>query len=110
MARDTDDAVYELRDRNGLPGMRIIQFGFDGTDDNPHLPDRYPEACIAYTGTHDNQPIAGWWASLDDDTRREVGEYYRHGPDAAPGAAAWSFIEAAFGSRAMIETPGPVMP
>jgi 4-alpha-glucanotransferase len=96
-----DDAVYELRDRNALPGMRVLQFGFDGTDDNPHLPDRFTESCVAYTGTHDNQPIAAWWLSLDRETRDLVGAYYQHGSDADPTRATWSFIEAAFGSRAI---------
>jgi 4-alpha-glucanotransferase len=96
-----DDDVYRLRDDNHLPGMRILQFGFDGTADNPHLPHRFPEACIAYTGTHDNAPIAAWWEELDDAERREVAAYYRHEPDAEVGRATWSFIEAAIGSRAV---------
>lgn len=96
-----DDDVYELRDRNRLPGMRIIQFGFDGTPDNPHLPHRYTDACIAYTGTHDNAPIAAWWQSLDPAERAEVAAYYQHEPDAGSGRATWSFIEAAIGSRAV---------
>ena len=96
-----DDEVYALRDDNALPGMRIIQFGFDGTPDNPHLPERYPESCVVYTGTHDNAPIAAWWASLDARQRAEVAGYYRHEPDAGNGRATWSFIEAAIGSRAV---------
>ena len=96
-----DDAVYELRDHNDLPGMRVLQFGFDGTEDNPHLPDRFTESCIVYTGTHDNQPIAAWWLSLDQAARDEVGAYYQHGAEADPTRATWSFIEAAFGSRAI---------
>lgn len=97
-----DDDVYRLRDDNALPGMRIIQFGFDGTPDNPHLPDRYPETCVVYTGTHDNAPIAAWWASLDPGQRAEVAACYRHEPDAGAGRATWSFIEAAIGSRANV--------
>jgi 4-alpha-glucanotransferase len=96
-----DDEVYALRDDNALPGMRIIQFGFDGTPDNPHLPERYPESCVVYTGTHDNTPIAAWWASLDAPARAEVAAYYRHEPGAGNGRATWSFIEAAIGSRAV---------
>jgi 4-alpha-glucanotransferase len=96
-----DRDVYELRDRNGLPGMRIVQFGFDGTPDNPHLTGVYPEACIAYTGTHDNEPIAGWWNSLDPGLRDAAGSYYQHGADADAGRAVWSFIEAVMASRAV---------
>jgi len=95
-----DDDVYRLRDENGLFGMRILQFGFDGTPDNPHQPHVFPTSCIAYTGTHDNQTVAGWWAGLDPDMRAQVASYYQFEPDAGPGRVVWSLIEAAIGSRA----------
>ncbi len=95
-----DDDVYRLRDENGLFGMRILQFGFDGTPNNPHRPDVFPRECIAYTGTHDNQTIAGWWSTLDEGMREQVAAYYQFEPWAADGRVVWSFIEAAMGSRA----------
>lgn len=95
-----DDAVHRLRDRNGLYGMRILQFGFDGTQDNPHQPHTFPSTCLVYTGTHDNRTTAGWWDSLDDGLRAEVARYYQIDPWASPGRAAWALIEAAIGSRA----------
>lgn len=95
-----DDDVYRLRDDNHLPGMRILQFGFDGTPDNPHLPHAFPEAVLVYTGTHDNEPIAAWWRSLDEATRAQVAEYYQVQPTDEIGHVVWSFVEAAFGSRA----------
>lgn len=96
-----DDAVHALRDDNGLPGMRILQFGFDGTPDNPHLPAAISERAIVYTGTHDNEPIGGWWDALDPGVRSAVAATYQHPVDADTGRAVWSFIEAAFGSRAV---------
>ena len=95
-----DDDVLALRDTNHLPGMRILEFGFDGTSDNPHLPHRFPTACLAYTGTHDNDTVAGWWASLDPQQRAEVAAYYQVDPRADTGRIVWSLIEAAMGSRA----------
>lgn len=95
-----DDDVYRLRDDNGFYGMRILQFGFDGTPDNPHQPHTFPTSCIAYTGTHDNQPVTGWWSALDDATREQVADYYRFSPGDDAGRIAWSLIEAAIGSRA----------
>jgi 4-alpha-glucanotransferase len=95
-----DDDVYELRDANHLPGMRVVQFGFDGLPDNVHLPAAWPESCVVYTGTHDNQPIAGWWDGLDPAMRADVARVYQHEPDAGGGRAAWSFIEAAIASQA----------
>ncbi len=55
------DAVHELRDQLGFPGMRILQFGFDMEHDNFHRPEAYPENSVAYTGTHDNSTIVSWY-------------------------------------------------
>jgi 4-alpha-glucanotransferase len=96
-----DDAVLELRDANGLPGMRILQFGFDGTPDNPHQPHRFPAACIVYTGTHDNNTVAGWWHELTPEERDEIAHYFQFPADADIGRVVWSFVEAAIGSRAV---------
>ncbi len=52
-----------LRDRCKFPGMRVIQFGF-GPGGDYHLPHRYPRHSVAYTGTHDNNTSAGWFAEL----------------------------------------------
>lgn len=55
----TDDVVA-LRDRFGLATMRILQFSFGGEE--KLLPRNYPRNCIAYTGTHDNDTLVGWYA------------------------------------------------
>lgn len=78
--------VERLRDRFGLPGMRVLQFGFDGRPDNPHLPHAYPENCVAYTGTHDNDTAAGWYAGLDPATRGAVAAYLNCSEDAVTAA------------------------
>jgi 4-alpha-glucanotransferase len=69
-------AVEALRDRFGLPGMRVLQFGFDGAASNPHLPHNYVRNCVAYSGTHDNDTTLGWYRQLDDDARRQVHDYF----------------------------------
>ncbi len=54
--------VEELRDEFNLPGMRVIQFGFDADPaSEKHLPHRYVPNCLAYTGTHDNDTTYGWF-------------------------------------------------
>ncbi|PIE31399.1 MAG: 4-alpha-glucanotransferase [Ilumatobacter coccineus] len=93
-----DDEVYRLIDDNEMSGMRVVQFGFDGLPDNPHLPQAISARSIVYTGTHDNLPIAAWWEGLDDDDRRWVGEVYQHGACADVGRATWSMIEAVIAS------------
>ena len=64
--------VTALRDRFGLPGMVVLQFAFDGHDDNPHRPDHHREHAVVYTGTHDNDTSLGWWFSLEDAERARV--------------------------------------
>jgi 4-alpha-glucanotransferase len=55
--------VHQLRDRLGLPGMRVLQFAFgDLSPENPHKPYNFIPNCVAYTGTHDNDTTAGWLA------------------------------------------------
>lgn len=55
------DAVHALREDLGFPGMRVAQFGFDHEHDPYHRPDCYPEHSFAYTGTHDNDTVVGWY-------------------------------------------------
>jgi 4-alpha-glucanotransferase len=56
--------VTALRDEVRLPGMRVLQFAFDGKADNPHLPHNYVPNTVAYTGTHDNATTRGWYEAL----------------------------------------------
>lgn len=55
--------VEALRDDFGFPGMRIFQFGFGGDLKSRDLPHNYIENCVAYTGTHDNETLVGWFKS-----------------------------------------------
>ncbi len=71
------ESVHELRRVVGLPGMRVLQFGMDGSDDNPHAPANISSDSICYTGTHDNDTTIGWYHGADDQTRGRV--------DALPG-------------------------
>jgi 4-alpha-glucanotransferase len=64
--------VEALRDDLGLPGMRVLQFAFEGGPDNPHLPENFPELVVGYTGTHDNDTSEGWWAGATEAEREEV--------------------------------------
>jgi len=67
--------VEDLRRGFGLPGMRVLQFGFDGSSDSPHLPHRHERDTVVYTGTHDNDTTLGWYRGLDADTARRVDFY-----------------------------------
>ncbi|RYZ00436.1 MAG: malto-oligosyltrehalose synthase [Chitinophagaceae bacterium] len=77
---DIDDAVLELRDHFGLPGMKVLQFAF-GSDlpGSPHIPHNYGDHFVAYTGTHDNNTALGWWRQeASADVRERVGRYAGH--------------------------------
>jgi len=92
--------VYALRDRFHLPGMRVLQFAFDGHPDNPHLPRNYVANTVAYTGTHDNPTTRGWFEDLPDDVRRNTWNYLNRAAgntsEAAPALieSAWSSVAA----------------
>ncbi len=70
-----DTAVEDLREKVGLPGMRILQFAFDYRADNVHLPHNYCTNSVIYSGTHDNQTLLGWLWEADEKTR-EYGLQY----------------------------------
>jgi 4-alpha-glucanotransferase len=68
--------VTALRERFGLPGLRVLQFAFDGDPQrNPHLPHLYPRHCVVYTGTHDNDTTQGWYRGASPQVRRRVLDY-----------------------------------
>ena len=64
--------VTALRKKYHLPGMSIMQFGFDEFEDNPHKLQNIEEDKIVYTGTHDNDTTKGWFNSLEDHVKNYV--------------------------------------
>lgn len=73
------DCVRELVRATGFPGMKIMQFAFDGNPHNDFYYTNYNENCVAYTGTHDNDTTRGWFEASDDGqkdlVRRTLGYY-----------------------------------
>jgi 4-alpha-glucanotransferase len=70
--------VGALRDALGFPGMKILQFAFDGSADNPYLPHNFANGnCVVYTGTHDNNTSNGWFygTEISETTKRAALEY-----------------------------------
>ena len=71
-------AVEALRERLSLPGMKILQFAFDGHGDNPYLPHNFTSPnCLVYTGTHDNNTCNGWFYGREtsDQTKQYILDY-----------------------------------
>jgi len=71
------DEVNALRIKYNLPGMKILQFAFSGTEDNPYLPHHIEANSVVYTGTHDNDTTVGWYNGLDEQQREHVHAYLR---------------------------------
>jgi 4-alpha-glucanotransferase len=67
--------VEALRQQLGMPGMKVIQFGFGDKGAHIHLPHRYTTDTVAYTGTHDNDTTVGWWKSIGKVERTAVTAY-----------------------------------
>lgn len=81
------DSVRELVKDSGFPGMKVLEFAFDSRDSgsaNDYLPHNYTENCVAYTGTHDNETITGWFLSITEEERQMARDYLcdYHTPDA----------------------------
>ena len=96
-------AVERLRDSLGLPGMLVIQFGFDpGDRHSPHQLPNHAENRIVYTGTHDNDTARGWYESLGDTMRGEVDAALARTGLAVEGEPWWGLIRYGFSSRARV--------
>ena len=78
IAEDLGESTPSLEafvQESGFPGMRVMQFGFDGDPENTHIPYNYPKNTVAYTGTHDNNTLVGYIWETDDETRRRMLNY-----------------------------------
>jgi len=110
--------VVELRTTLGLPGMRVLQFGFDAHE-GEHAPHRLTHDVVVYTGTHDNDTTRGWFATLEPAIKERVLDYLGGTAD----DVSWSMIRTAYtsvadlavvplqdvldlGSEARMNTPG----
>ena len=70
--------VRQLVKDSTFPNMKVLQFAFDADDigaTNDYLPHNYNDNCVVYTGTHDNETIAGWFMGLDKENRDHVRAY-----------------------------------
>jgi 4-alpha-glucanotransferase len=91
-------SVRRLRDELRLPGMLVLQFGFEPHAPlSPHRPENHVERRFVYTGTHDHDTARGWYESLDPPRRRLAARYGVSGPEPW-----WALIGVAFASPARV--------
>lgn len=115
---DITPEVVELRKKLGLPGMKVLQFGFSHPE-NHFLPHNYEgEDWVAYTGTHDNDTTVGWWQNAGEKersfARKYLGGEYLGARDfirlAYSSTARWAVIPMqdllGLGSEAKMNAPG----
>ncbi len=95
--------VEALRIELGMPGMRVLQFGFGDKGAHVHLPHRFVPECVAYTGTHDNDTTQGWWRTAGKLERAAVEAYVGPVP-VVEGVArpAWPLLRAVAASCAQL--------
>jgi 4-alpha-glucanotransferase len=93
--------VHELRDRWKFPGMRVLQFAFgEDSPENSHRPHNFIRNCVVYTGTHDNDTSAGWFAAKVDAAARAERASALHYMGSNGGDAVWDFMRLALSSVA----------
>lgn len=96
-----DRPVRDLLEATRLPGMKVLQFAFDGDVNNDYLPHNFTSTrSVIYTGTHDNQTSRGWWTTLDERSQDQVRRYC----DCAgnPQEISWDLIRLALSSTAQL--------
>jgi 4-alpha-glucanotransferase len=91
--------VHALRRRIGIPGMKVLQFGFSDPGAHIYLPHNFEPNCVVYTGTHDNDTTLGWWnSSATPDEKRRVRAYAGDGGDGIH----WTLVRMAYASVARL--------
>ncbi len=69
--------VRKLLKDSGYPGMKILEFAFDSREESDYLPHKYPKNSVAYTGTHDNETVVGWYENVVKDDREHAEKYLK---------------------------------
>ena len=69
------ESVLDMLKESGFPGMKVLQFAFDGSEDSSYHPYKYDSNCVVYTGTHDNETTKGWLENLQGHDLNFVREY-----------------------------------
>lgn len=89
--------VEALRDKFNFPGMKVLQFGFEGNPTEGFYPHNFKtDNCICYTGTHDNNTTRGWYDNAKEEARDRVRRYL----NCDGGNVSWDFIRLAMSSIA----------
>lgn len=78
IAEDLGVAIPEAKElliKSGYPGMKVLEFAFDGNRSNEYLPHMYEKNCVVYSGTHDNETLLGYFSSLSEENFKYLMDY-----------------------------------
>ena len=89
--------VTDLIEHCGFPGMKVLQFAFDSSEENDHIPHNYRAHSVAYTGTHDNDTVTGWFEHANPRDQAYAKAYLK---SQNPKDIHWDFIQACHASVA----------
>ena len=93
------DSVLQMVEESGYPGMKVLEFAFDSREPSNYLPHNYSKNCVVYTGTHDNETLAGWYQNLNKRDKKFALKYMgRKG--LKKKEAVWEIIRLAHASTA----------
>ena len=88
--------VEILRKNFELPGMKVLQFAFDGNSNNPYLPENIKgNNWVVYTGTHDNPTSTSWWEELESNIKKQIYNDYKVSDNPS-----WNLIEIGMSTKA----------
>lgn len=90
-----NQGVHDLMRQTGFPGMKILQYAFNGGKDNPYLPENISENYVVYTGTHDNNTSLGWYNDTSWWEREHLRQYIPNITDVS-----WNLADLAMSTRA----------
>lgn len=93
------ESVLELLDKTGYPGMKVLEFAFDSREERDYMPHNYNKNCVIYTGTHDNETVAGWYKNLNEHDWKMLVDYLDIDRDKEKDIH-WKFIRLALSSVA----------
>lgn len=68
-------SVREMVKATGFPGMKVLEFAFSPGVESDYLPHTYEKNCVVYTGTHDNNTLAGWYKELSEEEKQMTIDY-----------------------------------
>lgn len=88
------ESVKKLVSDCGFPGMKLLEFAFDSREKSDYLPYNYDKNCVVYTGTHDNETLAGWYKSISSEDKL-LSQEYLNNEKTPENEIHWDFIRLA---------------